>query len=77
MITILSRKQDSLGASDLSRVNKELIEYCGLSTDEKPTGLIVTGSTFLEVDTGDLYMFNEEGSEWLLFTNLGGGNTGD
>ena len=70
MITVLSRKQDSLTASDASRVNKEIIEYVGLSTDEKPTGLIVTGSTFLEIDTGDVYIFNEEAPEWVQFVNI-------
>lgn len=34
-------------------------EYAGLSTDEKPTTGIVTGSKFTEADTGDVYMFYE------------------
>ena len=72
MITVLSRKQADLTASDTSRVNKELNEYCGLSTDEKPNGLIVTGSTFFEVDTGDMYVYSEATAEWLKLTNLKG-----
>ena len=35
------------------------VEYAGLSTDSKPTSGIVTGSTFFEVDTGDVYAFAE------------------
>lgn len=33
----------------------------GLSTDTKPTGGLVTGSRFTEVDTGDEYLFDETG----------------
>lgn len=80
MITVLSRKPDDLASPDMSKVNKEIIEYCGLSTDEKPNGLIVTGSTFLEIDTGDLYIYNEETAEWVQFINIkdaaGGGGGG-
>lgn len=42
-------------------------EFLGESTDEKPTGIfngkqVSVNSTFLELDTGDLYYYN--GSEW-------------
>lgn len=41
-------------------------EFAGLSTDEKPVREdICTGSTFLEVDTGDVYFFDEESNSWL------------
>ena len=36
----------------------------GLSTDSKPTTGLVTGSSFVEVDTGDAYLFDEVGSTW-------------
>ena len=46
-------------------------EFYGLSTDTKPTDTltasgakIVNGSIFVEVDTGDLYLYDEENSEW-------------
>ena len=39
--------------------NKKYIEAAGLSTDSKPTVDIVTGSLFLEVNTGDIYAFEE------------------
>lgn len=47
-------------------------EFSGLSTDTKPTGTdIATGSTFVEVDTGDVYFFDEESNTWL---KVGGSN---
>ena len=47
------------------------VELSGLSTDEKPTGY-ATGSLFLEVDTGDVYAYDEEGAEWNQIAALGG-----
>ena len=45
-------------------------EFSGLSTDDKPTSNIATGSVFLEVDTGSAFFFDEESSEWI---QVGGG----
>ena len=39
-------------------------EITGISTDVKPTN-VATGSVFFEVDTGDIYMFNAEATEWV------------
>lgn len=36
------------------------IEAFGLSTDTKPTSGIITGSKFTEVNTGDVFLFDEE-----------------
>ena len=36
------------------------VEMFGLSTDEKPTVGLITGSKFTEVNTGDVYLFDEE-----------------
>ena len=44
--------------------NKVLVKFAGLSTDSKPTAGIVTGSVFVEVDTGDAYLYDEHGAEW-------------
>lgn len=55
--------------------SKEYIEAAGLSTDSKPTLNVVTGSTFLEVDTGDVYAFDETGAEWDKIASLGGGGS--
>lgn len=45
--------------------NKRYIEAFGLSTDSKPTTGIITGSVFVEVDTGKAYLFNETASAWV------------
>ena len=55
-------------------------EYCGLSSDEKPIdALVPNASLFLEIDTGDLYLFDRENGEWLLWNagSGGGGGSGD
>lgn len=40
-------------------------DYRGLSTDAKPVGeAIPNGSTFLEMDTGNVYIFDEENMLW-------------
>ena len=49
---------------------KNYVEYAGLSTDTKPTANIITGSSFVEVDTGDAYLFDEVGEDWY---KIGGG----
>lgn len=38
--------------------------YC-LSTDTKPTETVANGSQLIEIDTGDVYLFNETGSAWV------------
>jgi hypothetical protein len=49
------------------------MEMAGLSSDDKPTdGPIATGSLFMEVDTGDVYAYDEDGSEWDKVAALGG-----
>lgn len=47
----------------------QLIEISGscLSTDEKPTEGIVNGSSLIEMDTGTVYMFDAENSQWVAF----------
>jgi hypothetical protein len=53
---------------------KRYIEAAGLSTDTKPTSNVVTGSLFLEVDTGDVYAFAEgDTPTWNQIAALGGG----
>lgn len=46
-------------------------KIAGLSTDTKPTGLAM-GSEFLEVDTGDKYLYNETSGEWVGGSSDGG-----
>lgn len=45
--------------------DKRYIEAFGLSTDSKPTTGIITGSCFIEVDTGKAFLFNEAASTWV------------
>lgn len=42
--------------------DKKYAEMFGLSTDTKPKDGLVTGSKFTEVNTGDIYLFDETGS---------------
>ena len=49
--------------------NKNYVELAGKSTESKPTTGIVSGSLFLESDTGDVYVFDETDVAW---TKIGG-----
>lgn len=40
-------------------------EFAGLSTDDKPTVGVGTGSVFIEVDTGKVFLFNEASGSWV------------
>ena len=43
-------------------------EYAGLAKDDKPTDdFIATGSLFREVDTGDVYAYDEVSSTWNIY----------
>ena len=50
---------------------KSYIEAACLSTDTKPTDGIANGSACIEMDTGDKYMFDEAGGQWI---KLGSGD---
>ena len=52
--------------------NVSYVELSCLSTDTKPTANICTGSLALEVDTGDVYAFDEVEGEWCKIASLGG-----
>ena len=51
-----------------------LMEAYGLSSDTKPTDGLVTGSKFIEVDTGIEYLFDEDSGTWTAM-NAGNGKT--
>lgn len=54
-----------IDAHDVVSGREKYIEYAGTKDDTKPTDeYIATGSTFLEVDTGDVYFWNEENNTW-------------
>ena len=52
------------------RYNTNIIEFVGLSTDEKPlteyrSSAVSNGSYFYEMDTKKLWQFDEEHQRWL------------
>ena len=49
------------GSSDTTMYSQRLR---GLSTDTKPTEGIPNGSSFLEMDTGNVYMWDDENKQW-------------
>ena len=51
-------------------VQKFICQIACLSTDTKPTENIVTGSTAIEVDTGNFYLFDESSSTWTLMCSI-------
>lgn len=65
LVRIITRK--------LQNDDVNYVELAGLSTDDKPL-IYATGSLFLEVDTGDVYAYDEEGGEWNKIAELGGGS---
>ena len=53
---------------------KKYVELTCLHDDSKPTGGMVTGSLALEVDTGNVYAYDETGDgTWNKIAELGGG----
>lgn len=52
--------------------NEKVLELVGLSGDEKPTKIIdgveiTNGSTFFEMDTQVVFMYDEQFHRWLGF----------
>lgn len=61
------------------------LSFMGTSTDEKPTDVfnfgqavipVVNGSAFYEIDTGDLFIFDEDEQGWVKQIVSGGGGGG-
>lgn len=49
--------------------NKEELSFVGLSTDIKPiekfgSTVVINGSTFFEINTGKVFIFDESGKKW-------------
>ena len=48
--------------------NERELELIGLSTDTKPITLdgkdIANGTTFIEIDTGKIYLYDAENEQW-------------
>lgn len=48
--------------------NDKCFDFRGLSTDDKPINENVgNGSSFIEMDTGKIFFFDEDGQEWVEF----------
>lgn len=57
-----------INSSNTSFDHAAYVEYAGLSTDTKPVGNFMTGSIFVEVNTGKVFFYNAAaaaGSEWV------------
>lgn len=55
--------QDRNAAADFN--GAQYVEVACLSTDTKPTGNFLTGSTLIEVNTGKVYLYNSAASTWV------------
>lgn len=68
MVTIYNVKKSDMRNHPNGEVYY-LLELRGLSTDEKPTtienGTIENGSVFIEIDTGDVYLYDLDNEEWI------------
>ena len=51
---------------------KHYYEMAGLSSETKPVEGVAMGSKAVEVDTGDIYLFNETAHEWTKQFSLQG-----
>lgn len=50
-------------------------EYCGTSTEQKPTKNVENGSWFTEIDTGKKYRFDAENQKWDIWLGDNGGSS--
>jgi hypothetical protein len=66
-VRILSKKDVDGASGDVY-----LYELAGLSTETKPTKDVATGSSFLEVNTTNVYFYEETTETWYP----AGGSTG-
>ena len=62
MIRILMERQFT--------VTHKYISAAGLSTDGKPVGNFVTGSKYVEVDTGKRFLYSEDSGQWIEDTTI-------
>ena len=48
----------------ITTINEKTYEFRGLSTDEKPIERVGNGSVFIELDTGKVFIFDEQNKMW-------------
>ena len=46
-------------------ITRKIGAWCGLSTDPKPTEGVENAVVFYEMDTGNVFMFDEENKQWI------------
>lgn len=56
-------------------VLNQQIKYAGLSTDAKPTVGVLNGDLFFEINTGDTYLYDFAGEQWVKQKSSGGGGS--
>lgn len=54
-----------IGDAKLTSDGYMLATFYGTSLEDKPTDKIAMGSTFIEVDTGKVFLYNETASSWV------------
>lgn len=58
----------------ITPINERCVELRGLSTDTKPLRkdrrVMGNGSIFIELDTAQLFMYDEENDRWLNLTKI-------
>lgn len=63
MITIAKVEKLAFNQKD-----PQIVELRGLSTDTKPTEIggikVGNGSIFVEIDTGNIFLYDQENEEW-------------
>ena len=62
MAVTISEVKETFSANGKTR--GYALEYRGLSTDSKPTEGVINGASFIEIDTGDVYMFDAVAGDW-------------
>lgn len=66
MVSIYDVKKSKIRGEDKPLI---LVELRGLSSDTKPTviqnGDIENGSSFIEIDTGKLYLYDGSSNSWV------------
>ena len=61
---VITAKGGELVVEENGRVRPVATLY-GLSQDTKPVGVLKNADRFLEMDTGDLFLYDEAGRRWL------------